>query len=51
MYVKWSREPNYLFCISENGHFMNGIFIDREFGRQAFGDDPARYHAARRVDR
>ena len=26
---------------------MGNIIIDREFGRQAFGDDPARYHAAR----
>jgi len=26
---------------------MSDIFIDREFGRRAFGDDPARYHAAR----
>jgi len=26
---------------------MGNVFIDREFGRQAFGDDPARYHAAR----
>ncbi|HVU94618.1 MAG TPA: methyltransferase domain-containing protein [Puia sp.] len=26
---------------------MGNVFIHREFGRQAFGDDPARYHAAR----
>ena len=42
MYVISHDRPIFLFCI-----YMSSIFIDREFGRQAFGDDPERYHAAR----